>query len=161
MEYLMTYGWAILIIAVVLVALFSLGVFSGGVGLSNACIAQSGFLCESPLLHGASFTLTVGQSTGTDWATANVIWVPQGVINPASSGGCQTWEGTNTVSSGLTCNTITNGLASGETSAVDLVYSSPVTTGTTYSGALWIYYSLAGSQTEYQEKLASATLKAV
>ncbi len=30
MEYLMTYGWAILIIAVVLAALFQLGVFSGG-----------------------------------------------------------------------------------------------------------------------------------
>ena len=29
MEYLMTYGWAILIIAVVLGALFSLGVFNG------------------------------------------------------------------------------------------------------------------------------------
>ena len=29
MEYLMTYGWAILIIAVVLGALFELGVFSG------------------------------------------------------------------------------------------------------------------------------------
>ena len=28
MEYLMTYGWAILIIAIVLVALFSLGVFN-------------------------------------------------------------------------------------------------------------------------------------
>ena len=29
MEYLMTYGWAILVIAVVLGALFELGVFSG------------------------------------------------------------------------------------------------------------------------------------
>jgi hypothetical protein len=28
MEYLMTYGWAILIIAIVLAALFSLGIFS-------------------------------------------------------------------------------------------------------------------------------------
>ena len=30
MEYLMTYGWAILIIAIVLAALFSLGIFSSG-----------------------------------------------------------------------------------------------------------------------------------
>ena len=29
MEYLMTYGWAILIVAVVLGALYSLGVFNG------------------------------------------------------------------------------------------------------------------------------------
>jgi hypothetical protein len=37
MEYLMTYGWAILIIAVVLGALFSLGVFSGSNLLGSAC----------------------------------------------------------------------------------------------------------------------------
>ena len=36
MEYLMTYGWAILIIAVVLAVLFQLGVFSGGNFLPHA-----------------------------------------------------------------------------------------------------------------------------
>ena len=48
MEYLMTYGWAILIIAVVLGALFSLGVFSGSNLLGSACVASSGYLCQSP-----------------------------------------------------------------------------------------------------------------
>jgi hypothetical protein len=66
MEYLMTYGWAILIIAVVLGALFSLGVFSSSSLLGTACIATSGFLCQSPFLShttgGLSFIL--GQSTG-------------------------------------------------------------------------------------------------
>ncbi len=40
MEYLMTYGWAILIIAVVLAVLFQLGVFSGG-NLGNHATAGS------------------------------------------------------------------------------------------------------------------------
>ena len=46
MEYLMTYGWAILIIAVVLAALFSLGVFSQG-STANGCIPTPGFLCQN------------------------------------------------------------------------------------------------------------------
>jgi len=50
MEYLMTYGWAILIIAVVLGALFSLGVFSGSSLIGNACIAGPGFLCNQMTL---------------------------------------------------------------------------------------------------------------
>jgi hypothetical protein len=160
MEYLMTYGWAILIIAVVLVALFSLGVFSGGVGLGNSCIAQSGFLCQNPLLHSTGFTFTVGQSTGTNWASANVLWVPQGSTSPANSQGCTGMEGVNTISTGVTCNTITNGLSSGATTAVNLQFSSAATTGSTYAGALWVYYS-TGSGVEYQAKLASVTLKAV
>ena len=44
MEYLMTYGWAILIIAVVLAALFELGVFNGSNLAPQACIAQAGFV---------------------------------------------------------------------------------------------------------------------
>ena len=66
MEYLMTYGWAILIIAVVLGALFSLGVFSGGATLGTACVAQSGFLCQSPIVLGTNGNVSFifGQSTG-------------------------------------------------------------------------------------------------
>ncbi|MEM0146940.1 MAG: hypothetical protein QW091_01495 [Candidatus Micrarchaeaceae archaeon] len=47
MEYLMTYGWAILIIAVVLGALFSLGVFNAGSFLGSQCLLQAGFSCPS------------------------------------------------------------------------------------------------------------------
>mgnify|MGYP001572188272 CR=1 FL=1 len=67
MEYLMTYGWAILIIAVVLGALFSLGVFNGGASLGTACVASAGFLCQAPITLGTNgnVTLLLGQSTGT------------------------------------------------------------------------------------------------
>ncbi len=50
MEYLMTYGWAILIVAVVLGALFELGIFSGTTFGGNACIPASGYLCNNPVL---------------------------------------------------------------------------------------------------------------
>ena len=86
MEYLMTYGWAILIIAVVLGALFSLGVFSGSNILGTACIAGSGYLCQTPVYGHSTgnIIVTVGQNTGTSWTSANFIFVQQG---QAATGG--------------------------------------------------------------------------
>ncbi len=51
MEYLMTYGWSILLIAIVLVAMFELGMFGSSGSSSTTCIPQVGFLCSSPLLN--------------------------------------------------------------------------------------------------------------
>ncbi|MDE1852117.1 MAG: hypothetical protein KGH69_05565, partial [Candidatus Micrarchaeota archaeon] len=51
MEYLMTYGWAILIVAVVLAVMFSLGVFSSGGTVSNSCLSTAGYLCQNPVLN--------------------------------------------------------------------------------------------------------------
>ena len=58
MEYLMTYGWAILIIAIVLVALFSLGIFNSA---NFAPRAQPG-ACE--VLRNSVQTSLVGQCNG-------------------------------------------------------------------------------------------------
>ncbi|MGC8652322.1 MAG: hypothetical protein ACP5UH_03690 [Candidatus Micrarchaeia archaeon] len=66
MEYLMTYGWAILIIAIVIAALFSLGVFSSASYMGTTCIAESGFLCSKPVLSGTTLTLTLGQYSSTN-----------------------------------------------------------------------------------------------
>jgi hypothetical protein len=66
MEYLMTYGWAILIIAVVLGALFSLGVFSSGALLGTACVAGPGYECLNPILGtSGNIAFTFGQNTGS------------------------------------------------------------------------------------------------
>ena len=66
MEYLMTYGWAILIIAVVLGALFALGIFGGTGILGGAtCVASPGWLCQSPtLLPTGNLSFILGQNTG-------------------------------------------------------------------------------------------------
>lgn len=62
MEYLMTYGWSILIIAVVLGALFGLGIFNGTALLSSGCIAQPGFLCQMPVLStNGTLSVSFGQ----------------------------------------------------------------------------------------------------
>jgi len=79
MEYLMTYGWAILIVAVVLGALYSLGVFNGAAFLGTSCISASGFYCTNPTLStGGALTVTIGQATGTTFNNAYLYFVPSG-----------------------------------------------------------------------------------
>ena len=55
----MTYGWAILIIAVVLAALFQLGIFNAATFSAQACISQPGYSCSAPLLN-TTGNLSVG-----------------------------------------------------------------------------------------------------
>ncbi|MDE1870418.1 MAG: hypothetical protein KGH71_05580, partial [Candidatus Micrarchaeota archaeon] len=47
MEYLLTYGWAFLIIGVVLGAMFALGIFNPGQFASPECLLPAGFSCLS------------------------------------------------------------------------------------------------------------------
>jgi len=79
MEYLMTYGWAILIVAVVLGSLYNLGVFNGAAFLGTSCISASGFYCTNPTLStGGVLTVTIGQATGTTFNNAYLYFVPSG-----------------------------------------------------------------------------------
>ncbi|MGC8479468.1 MAG: hypothetical protein ACP5M9_02260 [Candidatus Micrarchaeia archaeon] len=65
MEYLMTYGWSILIIAIALVSLFELGYFNTSNISRSACLSQVGFLCTNPILNSTgNLTLTVGNNQG-------------------------------------------------------------------------------------------------
>jgi len=65
MEYLMTYGWAILIIMVVVAVLFYLGVFNIGNTISQ-CSFPPGFTCVTNKLQAntARLYLKIGQGTG-------------------------------------------------------------------------------------------------
>ncbi|MDE1856423.1 MAG: hypothetical protein KGH49_04295, partial [Candidatus Micrarchaeota archaeon] len=51
MEYLMTYGWAILVVAIVLGLMFGLGAFSARGVISNSCLTSAGYLCQNPILN--------------------------------------------------------------------------------------------------------------
>ncbi len=64
-EYLMTYGWTILLIAVALVTLFGLGFLNtGGISNTDSCIAQAGYLCSNPILNTAgNLTINFGDIT--------------------------------------------------------------------------------------------------
>ena len=86
MEYLMTYGWAILIIAIVLAALYVLGVFNGSAFVGTTCTATSGALCTSPIATPGNFIVTLGQVGTTDWGTTTFAFVPTGSVMPATLG---------------------------------------------------------------------------
>ncbi len=170
MEYLMTYGWAILIIAVVLGALFSLGVFSSSSFLGTTCIASSGFECLSPvLLHSTStFTATIGQSTGVSWSAANVVFVLSGQGPPSTfpptGTDCYAQLGTGgSFSSGQSTSvSFTGALTSGTTCSAFGANSVPTVSsvGAAVSGTLWATYTTTASSTLQYVQIATVTLKA-
>ncbi len=64
MEYLMTYGWALLIIAVVLAAMFQLGIFNPGQFAGQECILPAGLSCiNSYLFTNGMLSINILQST--------------------------------------------------------------------------------------------------
>jgi hypothetical protein len=190
MEYLMTYGWAILIIAVVLGALFSLGVFGGGSLVGTACVASPGYLCSSPTLgSNGELAFTFGQNTGSTIynvqmacvATTNSVGLPSNgaAWSPiATNGLAVTMSGPNTANAlggsggfvsgqeqavtGLPCYG-TTGIAIG--SALNPALSATATIGTSFSGYLFLNYTgtyCSGSGcTWYTVKMATLSLKVV
>ena len=67
MEFLMTYGWAVLIMLAVIGILFYLGVFNPKTIAPNACAMPAGFSCNGYQIVAGSpnvFTLDLVQTTG-------------------------------------------------------------------------------------------------
>ncbi|OJI06704.1 MAG: hypothetical protein BK997_04995 [Candidatus Micrarchaeum sp. ARMAN-1] len=141
MEYLMTYGWAILIIAIVLAALFSLGIFSSGSLIGTTCIANSGFLCSSPIAYGTTFTATIGEATGVPWTNVVLCFVPDGVSEPSSCSGYPS----------VAAGNIRSGAP--KTYSFTILSSSSTT-----SGYIWAQYDEA-SYSGLMSELATVTMK--
>ena len=141
MEYLMTYGWAILIVAIVLAALFSLGVFSSGALIGTTCIASPGFLCSVPIVQGTTFTATLGQSTGSMWTNTVFCFVPNGSPSPSSCSGYPS----------STANTLLSGQTETHSFTIDSSSSSD-------SGSIWAQYSTDG-YSGLMSELAIVTIK--
>ena len=158
MEYLTTYGWVILIIAIVLATLFELDVFNGG-NTASACTALPGYICTNPVYGTNGISFTLGQNTGQYYYDANVFIAA---------------EGSGTDPRGLPLNfTPSNSyrigtLVPGATVQVPFTYleaagiqaNAPV--GTPFYGYVWLSYCTSQSctaPTNY-EKVATLTAKA-
>ena len=87
MEYLMTYSWALLVIALVLVSLFALGLFNPGNVISSQCILPAGLSCVSVFIASnglASINLLQATDTPinlTAWG-CNANQTVQNMYNP-------------------------------------------------------------------------------
>lgn len=94
MEYLMTYGWSILIIAVVIASLFSLNVFSSGAALGASCIGQVGSSCSAPVItQNGLLSFTLGQPLGSTAYSAYFACISS---SNSISGGSATYFAFNT-----------------------------------------------------------------
>lgn len=140
MEYLMTYGWAILIIAVVLGALFQLGIFGNSTSTSqSSCLANPGFLCSNPTLNSSGYLAVKFGQIGTGSITITGI-------------AC-----TSTASAPSTTNSISLTLPSGSTAIV--AFSCPISTasiGSGFKGYLWMVYNTQ-TQTGLVDRIASVS----
>ena len=157
MEYLMTYGWAILIIAIVLGALYLLGVFSAPV--PTGCIVAAPYYCQNPIMGtGGTLSFTLGQNSGsTEYniglgcaATTTANGLPYTGSTTATSDGFY-FLGTSGAVSGntLPANTLT--LSSGQqipvsgvqcwSSSGALESASGIAIGTGFTGKLWVNYT--------------------
>ena len=168
MEYLMTYGWAILIIAVVLAALDFLGVFNGNTFIGSSCLATPGYLCSNPVmtanangpnllsfnfkqdsgetLYNVSF-MCAASSSSQGYPNVNITSTNYGA--QTSSNLTVLTSGSSVTVSGLECYS-NNG---------NLFKDNPI--GAVFSGTLWIRYNLQGyPSSDYQyAKIAKITAK--
>lgn len=103
MEYLMTYGWAILVVMIVGVVLWQLGIFGGGPGAANTArgfgkikimepsIKYTGSTLSFTLMNGAGQTVTGLQAIVNDTAK-------QYVCTPGTLGAGETYSCSGTLS---------------------------------------------------------------
>jgi|GEM_PF-681120 hypothetical protein len=138
---------------------FATAIQLGGGILGTTCIASSGYLCQNPIYQHSSgyIIVTLGQSTGTSWTSANFMFVPQG---QAVASGLPVTLTSTAFATGLG-NTITGGLKSGQTTVVYLpvngITSVPV--GTPVTGSIWARYDTSNQSVHYVE-IATINIKA-
>jgi len=67
MEFLMTYGWALLIVLVAIAVLAAMGVFSGGGVAVAACILNPSASCEAVVRSNGYVGIQMTQGSGSNW----------------------------------------------------------------------------------------------
>ena len=142
MEYLLTYGWAILIVAAVLGVFFFLGIFNGNSLLPQACIAEPGFSCSNPILDPNGAVLVSLSYDGSQPITVT------GLLCNVTSGG----HGPSGETSSFT-------LSPGESTLVSFtcpIY--PLLLGRSYAVDFWMYYNI-GSVSGLESEVAHAIVK--
>jgi hypothetical protein len=136
MEYLMTYGWAILVVIIVGVVLWQMGVFSGG---GSSATTFTGFWAVKPVEWSCASGTNVITVTVTNGAGGMITGVDvtadgdAGACLPTSVAAGGTIVCTTTSSSGE-CATVTSGAT--YTSDVSISYTSPTNQTRTSSGTI-------------------------
>ena len=183
MEYLITWGWAIVILVVSLAILYSLGVFNSNTSLATTCIPTSGFFCQKPILTtNGNLSFLLGQNLGVNFYNVAIACAAsQGygsLPNPRSAIVLFFANGlaTNVISSGV--NSLgAGGLSLANTQIVSInsltcfgitanaLRNQPI--GAQFSGAIYINYTAspappsAATNPLLTQRIATVTLKVV
>nr|AIF00796.1 hypothetical protein [uncultured marine group II/III euryarchaeote KM3_139_C07] len=80
MEFLMTYGWAILVVIIAITALASFGVLRPGKLLPTSCTFEPGISCDDSYITPSSFLIVVTNGLGQD-----VVFRQFTLISPSES----------------------------------------------------------------------------
>ena len=182
MEYLMTYGWAILIIAIVTGALYKIGVFSSFSFAANGCAAVSGYLCRSPsLAQNSNISFTFGQYANTKTiynvaAACSSSMAGGGLPYPSPPSGTPYAAMVYLSATGAATSTVANSVTSGS------LYLSPGQTitvtgltcygtnvgptiapgvGTAFSGYLWLDYTTSSGAPSASNPLSTVKFATV
>jgi hypothetical protein len=147
-----------LIIVGLLITLNRPGFSVPGLGPSS-CIAISGYYCQNAIYSHmiAKIFVTIGENTGTNWTSANFIFVPQGNFFNNE----MPWLSFNSYPVNDSYSKI--GLNSGQQVTISLPIkgvSVSVPIGTSVQGSIWVQYAIAqNSMTQYAE-MATISIKA-
>jgi len=145
MEYLMTYGWALLVIVIVIAILLIMNPFSA----PQSCkFDQISFACDNAVVTATGSYLLMGITNGNNNAinvsgvsctSSKSSTVP---TNPGNVNTIVARQGTLMINktSGITCT------------------GAPTTVGTDFSGKIWIFYKNTEDGVDYPTRTASANI---
>lgn len=145
MEYLMTYGWALLVIVIVVAILLILNPFAA----PQACkFEQIGFTCENPAIdtNGVLYA-SIGNGNNNAVNITRIVCTNSKSSNPPAGGG-----------------TVINKLVGRQdylvlNSTTNVVCSNvPRNAGVEYSGKIWVFYRNIEDGPGYPERTASANI---
>ena len=111
MEFLMTYGWAILVVLIAIGALAYFGVLNPSRYLPNSCIIGTGFGCEDYKVNATTVQLILINGLGEDLTATNVAI--SGCTVSLEADGNDAWTDGSTLggADGITLAGCTNGAA--------------------------------------------------
>jgi hypothetical protein len=142
MEFMMTYGWAVIIIVGSLSALFGIGIFSAP-SLNNACGSVVGYLCTKPVLaSNGLLSVSIEKLGGDSWEITGLGCSPTTSAPQASSFS-------------------STGFAFQAQDPTDLSFNCPLSAaavGTPFSGTLWIQYN-QGTQTGLISQVGTVNIR--
>ncbi len=132
MEFLMTYGWAILIVLIALAALFFLGVFNPRT--TNTCLVSAPFTCTDVKVSGTTLNLVLAAS-GSYSSLPSIVAAGANCATDPTAGACVNGGASTQCCTGAGCTPGAGPCTINTVTPTTLTFTIPSqTTGSKFSG---------------------------